>query len=79
MNQNWPRFLAEQRRTASEHNDASAAEAVAAAHAVLEKIGLDGTSDVNKVIDRVAAEFFSQDSVSLQGCVQLAQIAAKLV
>ncbi|MCY4442680.1 MAG: ATPase [Deltaproteobacteria bacterium] len=78
LNQNWPRFLAEQRRTASEHNDAAAAEAVEAAYAVLEKIGLAGTSDVNKVIDRVAAEFFSQDSVSSQACVQLAQIAAKL-
>ena len=78
LNQNWPRFLAEQRRTASEHNDESATEAVEAAYAVLEEIGLDDTSDVNKVIDQVAAKFFSQDSISLQGCVQLAQIAAKL-
>ena len=78
LNQNWPRFLAEQRRTASEHSDESATEAVEAAYAVLEEIGLDDTSDVNKVIDQVAAEFFSQDSISLQGCVQLAQIAAKL-
>ena len=38
----------------------------------------DDTSDVNKVINQVAAEFFSQDSISRQGCVQLAQIAAKL-
>jgi len=78
LNQNWPRFLAEQRRIASEHSDESATEAVEAAYVVLEEIGLDDTSDVNKVIDQVAAEFFSQDSISLQGCVQLAQIAAKL-
>ena len=78
LNQNWPRFLAEQRRVASEHSDESATEAVEAAYAVLEEIGLDNTSDVNKVIDQVATEFFSQDSISLQGCVQLAQIAAKL-
>ena len=78
LNQNWPRFLAEQRRTSSEHSDKSATEDVEAAYAVLEEIGLDDTSDVNKVIDSVAAEFFSQDNVRLQGCVQLAQIAAKL-
>ena len=78
LNQNWPRFLAEQRRIASEHSGESATEAVEATYAVLEEIGLDDTSDVNKVIDQVAAEFFSQDSISLQGCVQLSQIAAKL-
>ncbi len=78
LNQNWPRFLADRRRTASEHSDKSATEAVEAAYAVLEEIGLDDTSEVNKVIDQVAAEFFSQDSISLQGCVQLAQVAAKL-
>ena len=78
LNQNWPRFLAEQRRTGSEHNDESATEAVKAAYAVLKKIGLDDTSDVNRVIDKVAARFFSQGSISLQGCVQLTQIAAKL-
>ncbi len=78
LNQNWPRFLADQRRTASEHNDEAATEAVEDAYAVLKEIGLDDTSDVNRVIDQVAVEFFSRDSISLQGCVQLAQIAAKL-
>lgn len=78
LNQNWPRYLAEQRRSTSEHCDESATEFVEAAYAVLEEIGLDDTSDVNKVIDQVAAEFFSQDSISLQGCVQLTQITAKL-
>ena len=78
LNQNWPRFLAEQRRTASEHGGETATEAVEDAYAVLEEIGLGDTSDVNKVIHQVAAEFYSQDSISLQGCVQLTQIAAKL-
>lgn len=78
LNQNWPRFLAEQRRGASEDAGTVAKDDVEAAYAVLEEIGLDDTSDANKVIDQVAAEFFSQDSVSLGGCVQLAQIAAKL-
>lgn len=78
LNQNWPRFLAEQRRGASEGTGTVAKDDVEASYAVLEEIGLDDTSDANKVIDQVAAEFFSQDSISLGGCVQLAQIAAKL-
>jgi hypothetical protein len=78
LNQNWPRFLAEQRRAASEQTGSLAKEDVEGAYAVLAEIGLDDTSDVNKVIDQVAIEFFSQDSVALAGCVQLAQIAAKL-
>ena len=78
LNQNWPRFLAEQRRYASDDSDSSATESAEAAYAILEKIGLDDTSDVNKVINSVAAEFFSQDNIGLEGCIQLAQITAKL-
>jgi hypothetical protein len=78
LNQNWPRYLAEQRRAASEGTGTVAKDDVEAAYAVLGEIGLDDTSDAHKVIDQVAAEFFSQDSISLGGCVQLAQIAAKL-
>ncbi len=78
LNQNWPRFLAEQRRVVSEQKESSAKQDTEAAYAVLEEIGLDDTSDVNKVVDQVATEFFSQDGVALAGCVQLAQIAAKL-
>jgi hypothetical protein len=78
LNQNWPRFLAEDRRIAVEKTDASTKEVVERAYAVLEKIGLGNTSDVNKVINQVASEFFSKDGVAVRGCVQLAQIAAKL-
>jgi hypothetical protein len=76
LNQNWTRFLAEQRRDKAEgesHN-----EPVEAAFAVLEEIGLDGTSDVNAVIDRVAADYFGAGEAKLAECVQIAQIAAKL-
>ena len=78
MNQNWPRFLAEQRRAASEHNDMLATEAVETAYTVLKEINLNDTSDVNVVIDQIAANFFTQDDPSLHECVQLAQITAKL-
>ncbi|MGE8451773.1 MAG: ATPase, partial [Pseudomonadales bacterium] len=51
---------------------------VEAAFAVLEEIGLDGTSDVNAVIERVAADYFDSGQPKLVECVQLAQISAKL-
>ena len=78
LNQNWPRFLAEQRRSASEQDKLSAKEAMDAAYAVLSNIGLADASDVSKIIGQVATEFFSRDRVTIQECVQLAQITAKL-
>ena len=78
LNQNWPRFLAERRRTAADQENSSDQEAVEAAYMIMKKIGLEDSSNVDKVIEQVAAEFFAQESVSLDGCFQLAQIAAKL-
>ena len=77
LNPNWPRFLADQRRTASEHNDKFAKTVVETAYSVLEKLGLNTTSDTSKVIDQVAEKIFSQNSIGISECVQLAQIAAK--
>ncbi len=76
LNQNWTRFLAEQRR--DKGDGADRADLTQAAFAVLKKIGLDDTSDVNAVIERVAVDFFKADGIKLVECVQLAQIAAKL-
>jgi len=77
LNQNWTRFLAEQRRDKGERGGGPG-NAVEAALAVLEEIGLDETSDVNAVIERVAADYFGSGQAKLVECVQLAQIAAKL-
>ncbi|TIW40102.1 MAG: ATPase, partial [Mesorhizobium sp.] len=77
LNQNWTRFLADQRRDKGD-KDARRGDAVEAAFAVLEEIGLDGTSDVNAVIEHVAADYFKSGQPKLVECVQLAQIAAKL-
>lgn len=77
LNQNWTRFLAEQRREKGERTGGRG-DAVEAAFAVLEEIGLDGTSDVNAVVERVAADFFGSSEIKLAECIQLAQIAAKL-
>jgi len=76
LNQNWTRFLADQRRDKAEGGSRN--DSVEAAFAVLEEIGLDGTSDVNAVIERVAADYFGSGQAKLVECVQLAQIAAKL-
>ncbi|MFD2262815.1 sacsin N-terminal ATP-binding-like domain-containing protein [Lacibacterium aquatile] len=76
LNQNWTRFLAEQRRVKVDGGNIN--ESVEAAFAVLEEIGLDETSDVNAVIERVAADYFGSGQVKFAECVRLAQIAAKL-
>ncbi len=78
LNQNWPRFLAEQRRTSEESSNNELAMEVDAAFAVLHAIELEGTSDVSGVIEQVASEFFAHGSVPLAECIQLAQIAAKI-
>jgi hypothetical protein len=76
LNQNWTRFLADQRRDNADGSGRG--DPIQAAFAVLKKIGLDDTSDVNAVVERVAADYFRSGQPKLAECVQLAQIAAKL-
>lgn len=78
LNQNWPRYLADLRRSAADQGQSATRDDVDDAYAVLTKIGMDDTSDVSKVIDQVAAEFFAQEGVGLDEAVRLAQLAAKL-
>lgn len=78
LNQNWPRFIAEQRRSVEETSDADLDQETAAALAVLKALGLEDSSDISKVVEQVAAGFFAQESKSLANCIRLAQIAAKL-
>lgn len=78
LNQNWPRFLAEQRREAEESNDNSLQSDVDAVYAVLKAIGLEETSDVSEMVEQVALEFFRKESIALSDCIQIAQIAGKL-
>jgi hypothetical protein len=78
FNQNWSRFLAEQRRAAEERGDKQLEMDVAGAFAVIQALGLAETSDVSEVIEQVAKEFFASKSVPVTGCVRLAQIAARL-
>jgi hypothetical protein len=78
LNQNWPRFLAEQRRDAEERKDKSLHADVDAAYAILNAVGLEETSDVSAMVEQVALDFFRQESIAVRGCIQLAQIASKL-
>ena len=78
VNQNWLRYLTEQRRTAETSNDRDLADRIDAAYAVLKAIGLHEPSDASKVIDQIAGEFFRQEDLSVDDCVRIAQIAAKL-
>lgn len=77
MNQNWPRFLGDQRRNAVERGDKPQQTKVNAAQMVLEQLRLTESSNIDVVIDRVASSFFT-GGVSIQSCVQLTHIAAKL-
>jgi hypothetical protein len=76
LNQNWTRFLGGQRRDKADGDGRG--DPTHGAFAVLKKIGLDDTSDVNAVIERVAADYFASGQPKLAECIQLAQIAAKL-
>lgn len=78
LNPNWPRFLAEQRTKAEKEQDRELGKSVKAAYDVLAALKLDDASDVSKVIDRVAADFFKQEKLPLADCVRLAQLAAAL-
>jgi hypothetical protein len=77
LNPNWPRFLAEQRRQAQDQQDIELGKLVKAAYDVLTALNLDNASDVSRVMDRVAADFFSP-GYKLSDCVRLAQLAAAL-
>ena len=78
LNQNWTRYLAEQRRRAEENDDDELREQVEAAYAVLETLKLTEASDVTRVIQQVSEGFFAEDDCELGDCVRLAQLAATL-
>jgi hypothetical protein len=75
VNQNWLRFLADERRRA---DTTGQNERLVSAYAVLDAIGLGEPSDAAKVVGQVASDFFSKGEVSLQNAIRIAQIAAKL-
>ena len=77
MNPNWTRFLADQRREAGEREDAALGKKVESAYAVLSSLNLINASDVNRVVEKVADEFFLQ-TTTREDCVHLTHLVAKL-
>lgn len=81
LNQNWTRYLSEQRRqgAAGENfNSRSFVDAAYAANDVLRVIDLRESSDVSDVVEQVSSHFFASETLTLKDCVRFAQIAAKL-
>jgi hypothetical protein len=78
LNQNWIRFLAEQRRHAEQHDDKALLADVESAYQVLDTLDMDDASDVTQVVQQVAAKFFAQHECDIDDCVRFAQIAAAL-
>ena len=78
LNPNWPRYLSEQKRVMESRAVQDGLTEVVRATSILGSVGLADASDVNKVMSRVSAEFFTGEARSLGQCVQLSQIAAKL-
>jgi len=61
-----------------EENDEFIKKRVQVANGILKAIGLESASPVDKMIKFVANKLFSQNEVSLEECIQIAHIAAKL-
>jgi len=78
LNPNWSRFLAQQRRAASETQQDGLKRQVERAYEVLASIALQETSDVSRIIERVADQFLAQSDRSMADYIRLTQIAAAL-
>lgn len=75
-NQNWFRFLTEQRRKAEESDNQLLIKQVQNAQEVLTILNLSEASEVNRILDQVKGKFFSTENLPLTDGVRLAHIAA---
>lgn len=78
LDSGFDRFLDEQRHAAEERRDEALQKRVVAADHVLRQLGLKSPTSADKVIDRVAKQFFASQRVTIDDCVRLAQLAARL-
>jgi hypothetical protein len=78
LNQNWPRFLAEQRRRAEQDKDDDLGRQVESAYKVFDAVNLGQASDVSQVIQQAAEKFFGEQECDMEDCIRLAQLAATL-
>ncbi|MBU2453148.1 MAG: ATPase, partial [Proteobacteria bacterium] len=78
LNQNWPRYLAEQRRRTEQETIRELEWQVKASYKILETLNLDQSSDVSHVINQVTDSFFQKSNCDFKSCIRLAQLAATL-
>lgn len=78
LNQNWTRFLAEQRRLAEEEGNIELQGQVENAYKILSVLKMEEASDPSLVVDQVAKKFFAQKTCRLTDCVRLTHIAVTL-
>ncbi len=78
FNQNWSRYLSEQKREAEESKNKEIAIPTDRAYRVLYAIGMHDTSSASVLINRVAKVIYAENDVSEDKIVRIAQIAAQL-
>ncbi|MFC1763850.1 sacsin N-terminal ATP-binding-like domain-containing protein [Planctomycetota bacterium] len=78
LNQNWLRYLSEQKRIGDQENNESLLSQVENADDLLKKIDFEQASDVSQVIERVATAFFEKNEIYIENCKRLTHIAATL-
>jgi len=78
VDHDWISFLRNQRSAVLADSKVPSADAVAAADAVLQKLGLYFPSDITKVFSQLAETFFATGTRTINECVRVAHIAAKL-
>jgi hypothetical protein len=78
MDVNWLRYLADQKRISEETRNTVLAEKVVAADQILVGTDLEKASNVDLIIEQVAATFFEQPQPLLEDCIHITQIASKL-
>lgn len=78
IDQNWLRFLTKQRREAEDRNAHDLEKQVAAANTVLSSLGQAQPSEMTLVIQQVSKKFFAEEECTVEDCVKLAQLAARL-
>lgn len=78
LNQNWLRYLTQQKRKAEQNRIEVLGRRVETAYKILDGLDHGQASDVSQVIQQVADKFFEEDDCDIEDCIRLAQLAAKL-
>ncbi len=78
LNQNWLRYLAEQRRRAEQEKIEALGRQVESAYNVIYALYLSHPGDEIQVIPNVSEKFFSKEKCGMEDCIRLAQLAATL-